>query len=214
MTINDIKSGVGYMDYAYSKYIVIPTLPLWHKIKVTPNILTTFGLISSVLFIYFLWKRNVVLAIVFLLLRQYFDYADGLLARKYKQISNFGDWYDHIVDSVFFMLPLILLILFHTKKRIIYLCLLIPAILATIINIGCIEKNYKNSNISHIHAEWKEQIDNTFRNNLIEIIDELEKVFTGCKIRYIPCLKLASGKYYFEKNLEYGIGFGTKINKL
>ena len=146
MTINDIKSGVGYMDYAYSKYIVIPTLPLWHKIKVTPNILTTFGLISSVLFIYFLWKRNVVLAIVFLLLRQYFDYADGLLARKYKQISNFGDWYDHIVDSVFVMLPLILLILFHTKKRIIYLCLLIPAILATIINIGCIEKNYKNSN--------------------------------------------------------------------
>tara|TARA_Y100000590_G_scaffold470585_1_gene666603 strand:- start:3859 stop:4629 length:771 start_codon:yes stop_codon:yes gene_type:complete len=49
-------------------------------------------------------------------------------------------------------------------------------------------------------------------DNLIEIIDELETKFSGCKIRYIPCLKLASGKYYFEKNLEYGIGFGTKIN--
>lgn len=139
-----IKPGVGYMDYAFSKYIVVPTLPFWHSIKFTPNMLTTLGLVCSIVFIFSLWKRDMTMAIVFLLLRQYFDYADGLLARKYKQTSNIGDWYDHFVDIFAFTIPLLVLIWFDTKRRALYLCILLPALLATLINAGCVEKNYRD----------------------------------------------------------------------
>lgn len=139
-----IKPGIGYMDHAYTK-IVLKTVPFWHSIKFTPNMLTTLGLVCSILAIYFLWKRDMVLAIVFVLLRQYFDYADGLTARKYGQCSNIGDWYDHIVDVFGFTIPLLILLVVDTKRRWLYLSLVLPAIAATVINIGCIEKNYRDA---------------------------------------------------------------------
>jgi phosphatidylglycerophosphate synthase len=107
-----VKPGVGHLDGLYSKF-VYETLPFWHAIKVTPNILTTFGLISSIACVYFIYKRNTPLAILFLLLRMYFDYADGLTARRYNQTTKIGDWYDHIVDVCFFSIPL-LIVLFMT----------------------------------------------------------------------------------------------------
>lgn len=135
-----VKPGVGHLDGLYSKF-VYETLPFWHAIKVTPNILTTFGLISSIACVYFIYKRNTPLAILFLLLRMYFDYADGLTARRYNQTTKIGDWYDHIVDVCFFSIPL-LIVLFMTKHRWLYLIPVIIFMFTTVINIGCIEKLY------------------------------------------------------------------------
>lgn len=135
-----IKPDLGYIDEVYSK-IVLWTVPFWHTIKFNPNMMTTLGLLCSILFIYFLWKRNLVLSLLFLFLRQYFDYADGLMARKYNQTSKFGDFYDHISDTLFFCIPLIIVLLF-TKKPVLYLCLVIPAILLAIMGLGCTEKSY------------------------------------------------------------------------
>jgi len=138
-----IKPGIGYMDHVYTK-MVLKTVPFWNSIKFTPNMLTTLSLVCSILAIYFLWKRDMVLAVVFVLLRQYFDYADGLTARKYGQTSNIGDWYDHLVDVCGFTIPLLILVVVDTKRRWLYLALLLPAMAATVINIGCIEKNYRD----------------------------------------------------------------------
>jgi phosphatidylglycerophosphate synthase len=137
-----IKPGMGHMDSVYTE-IVLKTVPFWHSIKFTPNMLTTLGLLCSILAIYFLWKRNMGLSILFVLLRQYFDYIDGLTARKYGQSTKIGDWYDHIVDIFGFIIPLLILIFVDTKKRWLYLAILIPAMFAVVINIGCIEKNYR-----------------------------------------------------------------------
>ena len=134
------KPDLGYIDGIYSN-IVLWTVPFWHTIKFTPNMLTTLGLLCSILFIYFLWKRNLVLSLLFLFLRQYFDYADGLMARKYNQTSKFGDFYDHLSDTLFFCIPFLILLLF-TKKRVLYLCLVIPAMLLAIMGLGCTEKSY------------------------------------------------------------------------
>ena len=97
---NIIKPGQGYLDLPVSKF-VLWTLPFWKSLNCTPNTLTTLGLIFSILCIYFLYKRNVILSIIFLLLRLYFDYADGLYARKYNQTSDFGNFYDSFVDIFF-----------------------------------------------------------------------------------------------------------------
>ena len=100
MSLQEIKPGTGHLDYLVSKEI-IKTLPFWKNLNVTPNILTTFGLISSVICLYALTNRQTLLAIIMLCSRWYFDYADGLMARKYKMVTVIGDYYDHITDIVF-----------------------------------------------------------------------------------------------------------------
>ena len=134
-----LKPGLSPVDTYFSK-LIIKTLPKWHKIKATPNVLTTIGLIFTILAIYFIYKRSVYLAIICVILRAYFDYADGLLARKYDQTSLFGDYYDHVVDSIFFALPLLLLF-FFSNLRILLIPLVITYIITILYNVG-IEKAY------------------------------------------------------------------------
>ena len=93
-----VKPGIGILDSAITKAI-LPTLPVWHAAHCTPNTLTTLGMASSAACVYFLYRRNFPAALGFLVARVYFDYADGLLARKYDQTSVVGDWYDHAAPS-------------------------------------------------------------------------------------------------------------------
>ena len=78
-----IKPGVGHLDKLYSKF-VYNTVPFWHALKITPNILTTFGLLSSIACVYFIYKRKAAFAIVFLLLRMYFDIIHDYNSYKYR----------------------------------------------------------------------------------------------------------------------------------
>jgi phosphatidylglycerophosphate synthase len=71
----------------------------------------------------------------------YFDYADGITARRYNQTTKLGDWYDHIVDIFGFTIPL-LIVLSLPRDRWLYLVPVIIFMIATVINIGCIEKSY------------------------------------------------------------------------
>ena len=137
-----IKEGTGHLDRLISD-LIMPTLPIWHSISVSPNILTTFGLLSSILSLVFFYKGKTLYAIVFLILRWYFDYADGMLARKYNQITEFGDWYDHVTDWLFFIGYIVLL---YTKSTNIvsHMSLLFIIMILFFIQFGCMEKvNHK-----------------------------------------------------------------------
>ena len=62
-----IKTFQGNLDLQFSNFI-LKTLPFWKNINATPNILTTGGLFSSLLCIYFLYKKNAIGAIITLFL--------------------------------------------------------------------------------------------------------------------------------------------------
>jgi len=152
MTDIIVKPGIGYIDTLLTK-IILPTIPLWHSIKFTPNMLTTLGLVSSIACVYFLYKRNFTLAIIFMIARMYFDYSDGLLARKYKQVTAVGDWYDHITDSLFTIGVVIVLVVskyktgtesfFVNNLKGISLFALFVFFLLFLAQMGCIENAYK-----------------------------------------------------------------------
>ena len=133
-----IKPGNGHLDQVLSE-LILKTVPCLNKLNVTPNMLTTLGLICSVLCVYYFYKNNL-LSIPFLLLRMYFDYVDGLYARKYDMTSSFGDYYDHITDFTYFIL--FVFVIFKTmkgKRRKQALVLLGIFSFAFVINLGCIE---------------------------------------------------------------------------
>tara|TARA_X000000368_G_C23029918_1_gene712027 strand:+ start:1474 stop:2034 length:561 start_codon:yes stop_codon:yes gene_type:complete len=141
-----IKDNTGFFDSIISDYI-LDTLPFWHNIGFTPNILTTLGFTSTSICLVLYYKSYILYSIFFLLLRWYFDYADGMLARKYKETSKFGDWYDHITDWIFFSGFLYITYLKSNTKTFHISMLLIAGILFGI-HQGCIEKvntQYNNS---------------------------------------------------------------------
>ena len=162
-----IKDSTGYIDSLISNCIV-PTLPIWHSIGATPNMLTTLGLLSSIMSLVFFYKSNKLYSIIFFLFRWYFDYADGMLARKYKQTSNFGDWYDHVTDWIFFI-GYIFVLYTRSKHRVLHISLILILMILFSIQFGCLEKDnhkyYKEeSSISRLRHIC-------IRNNFLSLID-------------------------------------------
>ena len=116
--------------------------------NITPNHLTTCNIITSIISGYYLYKNTKSVAIIFLILSYIFDCSDGLYARKYKMVSKFGDYYDHISDLIQYLLYTY--ILFTKYQFINYRALIIIIIVQLVLMfayIGCVENIYSpNSN--------------------------------------------------------------------
>ena len=179
----DIKPGLGYVDNYVSK-LILKTIPFWKGINAEPNYLTTLGFISSIFSLCFLYSRNVLGAIIFLILRWYFDYADGIYARKYDKVSKFGDYYDHIID-ILYSIGIIFIIAFskypekYKYLRYYLLLTLIVFFILFIVQMGCIEKEYRKiydteestiSLLRNICPNGYEYIINIFDNSILYII--------------------------------------------
>ena len=140
-----IKPGQGHLDKIYSEF-VLSTVNFWYDLKcVNPNVLTTMGVIFSILFNYFLIKKKLVLSLVCLFLRQYFDYVDGIFARNFNQTSKFGDYYDHFSDIFIFYIPFIIILL-KSKRPLLYTSIALSAGIINSIQLGCVEREYNQNN--------------------------------------------------------------------
>lgn len=108
----------------------------FYKTKHTPNILTTYSMISGILSVYFLSKSKYYLFIGLWWLSYFFDTFDGYFARKYSMVSKFGDLYDHIKDISVFVL--LMGIVCSTRKITTKdIMILITGIILMNIHLGC-----------------------------------------------------------------------------
>lgn len=126
-------------------------LPKFKNMNLTPNSLTTISLITAILslgFIYCANKKNnyIIFFIIFYLISYFFDYIDGMFARRYKMVTKIGDLYDHIKDI---LVHVVLLIIIVKKYDIIkFKKLLIFTIIFTFIQylaLSCQDKLYTNN---------------------------------------------------------------------
>ena len=169
-----IKDSTGYFDVIISN-LIMPTLPIWHSIGATPNILTTLGFISSITSLMFFYRSNKLYSIIFFIFRWYFDYADGMLARKYKQTSKFGDWYDHVTDWIFFI-GFACILYIKSKNKLLHMSLLLIFGILFCIQFGCMEKDnnkyYKEeSSISKLrHICVKNDLLDFFDNTILYLV--------------------------------------------
>lgn len=131
---NFIYIGVEYLS------------PIVYKMGLTPNIITTLGNIFTVLFVVFFLKKQYELSALSFLVSYYFDCLDGYVARSYNMVTVFGDYYDHISDSIK-MLLFLYLISRNSKSSIFYIVLLI-LLLLMFINLAHQELYYGNPSSS------------------------------------------------------------------
>lgn len=96
--------------------------PMWYRIGLTPNILTTISLTIGVCsIICFFYKLYVISALLYIL-SYLFDCCDGNFARKYGMVTMFGDMYDHFND-VFRFIVVTILLLQRTESVYVFLVL-------------------------------------------------------------------------------------------
>ena len=63
-----------------------------------PNVMTTLGMVFGIFAAYFLTQRDLRMAIILLFAASIMDFADGFVASKLNQQTEFGQYLDTLVD--------------------------------------------------------------------------------------------------------------------
>lgn len=122
--------------------------PYYKSLHFTPNILTTFSLIISLLGLYLHYKGYYIVGGILYFIGYYFDCADGNFARTYNISTIWGDYYDHISDLIKFSIFIYLLYSYRLSRNTnIFIIIVISILLiSTALFIGCQEKIYSYTN--------------------------------------------------------------------
>lgn len=103
------ESFESFSDVNFFYPLARTLLPIFKKLNISPNMITTLSLIA--IFNAFLKiNKNKKEAIISYFVGYLLDCADGMMARKYNMGSNFGMAYDMVTDTVsnFFILYIFL----------------------------------------------------------------------------------------------------------
>jgi phosphatidylglycerophosphate synthase len=131
----------GPVDIIFLKLTELIT-PALHATGHTPNVITTYSLLCGLAAAYFLWKGQLVAFVVLYLLAYLFDCVDGYMARRYKQMSVFGDYYDHISDIVKHVVLFSVIFFKYPLNKVLPIGLLLGILgLGMCIHFGCAQKS-------------------------------------------------------------------------
>ena len=154
--------------------------PHFKNMNMTPNCLTfisgVFGILSTLCIV----NSNYLLASAFYLLSYIFDCYDGNFARTYDQVTEFGDWFDHVKDNLV-VISMLVAVYFKTDlpSNLKFYSLIIVVIFIFLMNIhmGCQEHHYHNC-----HSEVNEIINKS--KTLHMLTNKLKGVCTNNNIKY------------------------------
>lgn len=122
---------------------------IYKQLGLTPNMITTLSLIGGILTAYLIYKKQYKTAGILFFISYYFDCVDGKVARKYNMTSKLGDYYDHISDTIKFILIMYALYK-DNSNRFKYIGLIIfLLVILCLYHLGCQEGVYgKEDNLS------------------------------------------------------------------
>ena len=80
--------------------IETPIVTSLHKLKISPNLLSVFGLILGIIAAVFIALDDLIFAALFLLIGAIADLFDGSLARKFNKETVFGAFLDSVIDRI------------------------------------------------------------------------------------------------------------------
>lgn len=111
--------------------------------SLTPNIITTIGLIIGLITIYFLYRDAYLTAFCLFWITYFFDCLDGYYARRYDMVTDFGDYYDHFRD-IFVTITILIIIYLKLKtsgEKSVFIIVLIISTVFMLTHFGCQELN-------------------------------------------------------------------------
>ena len=97
------RQKMDYRNYIRNNIldkIETPIVTFLHKLKISPNLLSVFGLILGIIAAVFIALDDLILAALFLVIGAIADLFDGSLARKFNKETNFGAFLDSVIDRL------------------------------------------------------------------------------------------------------------------
>jgi phosphatidylglycerophosphate synthase len=132
------------------------TLPTYKNLNISPNILTTISLIFGLSAVYAVYNESYMIGGILFFIAYYYDCVDGKFARKYNQVTKFGDFYDHVADFTKFGLMFYILYFKlqykSLKTKTILISILIILLIFSILQFGCQE--YLSDNTDSPTLSW------------------------------------------------------------
>jgi phosphatidylglycerophosphate synthase len=119
--------------------------PTFHAYGFTPNMVTTLSNIAAIIVIILLLEAKYIWAAIFVMVAFFFDCLDGHIARKYKQFSKFGDYYDHSSDITKACAILFTMYWINSEKFFKVIPIIIIGFLLSFVQLGCQEKYYNTT---------------------------------------------------------------------
>lgn len=121
--------------------------PYMKALNMTPNMITTLGLLSALVSIYKFWVGEYKSSAIFFFLSYFFDCVDGNFARKYNMVTDFGDYYDHTVDiSKSIIIYSLLFYYLYINDHTFIIILLVLLLVLQLVHFGCQEKYVEKTN--------------------------------------------------------------------
>lgn len=124
--------------------IIDTHLDAYHSLDISPNMVTTLSIICGIISAYNILHHHFKTAALFFTIAYYFDCVDGKIARKFNQVTVFGDYYDHFGDI--FKVLIVLYALYISNpivfNKIKYFILVL--FMGMLIHLGCQEKIYED----------------------------------------------------------------------
>ena len=90
--ISKLRGDIGLLQ----KVLAWPFI----KLKISPNVISVIGLILAVIGVYFVTQQNWSLAFIFFLLAPTMDLIDGTVARALNKKSNWGNYFETMIDKI------------------------------------------------------------------------------------------------------------------
>jgi phosphatidylglycerophosphate synthase len=120
--------------------------PFLHATGHTPNIITTYSLVTGLASAYCLWKGYVGSFSVLFLVSYLLDCVDGYMARRYDQVTTFGDYYDHVSDIAKFLVIMYVFVYKYPYRLLSPVLIIIGVILVvSFVYLGCSQHHYRSS---------------------------------------------------------------------
>ncbi len=69
------------------------------KLKISPNTISVLGLVLALIGAYFVSQQQWLIAFVFFVLAPIMDFIDGKVARTLKMVSNWGNYFETMIDK-------------------------------------------------------------------------------------------------------------------
>ena len=130
-------------------YIIIRAInPTFWKLGITPNMITTLSLVFSLVGVLLFYKQKLLpLAAILFFIGYLFDCQDGYMARKYKMVSKFGDYYDHISDVLKYIALLVAMFVLRKNNThfLKYFSFIAFLTVLVVIDVGCEERIYNKN---------------------------------------------------------------------
>jgi len=119
--------------------------PAFYTLGFTPNMVTTIANVFNIACIYSIFNKHYVWGAVFYFVGYFFDCLDGYLARRYDMVTPYGDWYDHISDTLKFIGVCFALYKMNRFQFLLSTPLILITLLCTCVFFSLQEKLYDNS---------------------------------------------------------------------